>query len=62
VTREEEIQRRFAWDAYFAGIASISHHPKAGTDGARSIALCAKIADQMLAERDARFPANREAA
>ena len=56
-----EIGRRLAWDAYFAGIVSISRHPGAGKDRGygqdqeRSIEECAKIADEMMLERDKRF-------
>lgn len=58
---EVDSMRCLAWDAYFAGVASISLHPGAGKDrgyGAapqRSVTDCALIADAMLAERDKRF-------
>lgn len=58
---ENEVSRRFAWDAYFAGVTSINFHPGAGKDIGHgmaqkmSIEECAKVADEMLAERDKRF-------
>lgn len=52
--------RRLAWDSYFAGVMSISLHPGTTRDAAirRSVEDCAKIADEMLAERDKRFKEN----
>lgn len=60
-TTNETHFRKLAWDTYFAGVMSISLHPGAGKDRGygpaieRSVAQCAQIADEMLAERDKRF-------
>lgn len=53
-----EVSRRFAWDAYFGSVMSMSLHPGTTRDHAipRSLEECAVIADRMLAERDKRFP------
>ena len=57
MTENEENLRKLAWDAYFAGVMSISLHPGTTRDAAtpRSVDVCAKLADAMLAERDKRF-------
>lgn len=50
-----------AWDMYFCSIAGISFHPGAGKDlgdgraEKRTVSDCAKIADEMLAERKKRM-------
>lgn len=57
-----EFGRRQAWDSYFSGAMSISLHPGAGKNMGsgmstiRSVEECAVIADDMLIERDKRFP------
>lgn len=62
MTDNFQMTRRLAWDCYFSGVMSISLHPGSGLDKGygkaeeRSISECAKIADEMLMERDKRFP------
>jgi hypothetical protein len=52
-----DMDRRIAWDIYFAGVYGMSLHPGCTRDGAKqkTVKECARIADQMLKERDERF-------
>lgn len=53
----EALQRRQAWDMYFASLASMNLHPGMTRDGAErhSWAACAAIADEMVKQRDERM-------
>lgn len=55
--------RLIAWDIYFGSITSLARfHPGSARDRAPlTIKECAEAADEMLAERDARFGPNGSA-
>jgi hypothetical protein len=46
------------WDLYFASIIGMNLHPGNNRDNATKMTLkeCGDLADQMLAERERRFP------
>lgn len=50
--------RCLAWDTYFCGVMTMNRHPGTTRDQAVRLTIpeCAEIADEMLKERDKRFP------
>lgn len=58
---DEQTQRRLAWDCYYAAAMGMSLHPGTTRDAAipRSPEKAAQIADDMLAQRDARVADGR---
>jgi len=48
-----------AWDMYFASIVSMSIHPGTNRENAikRSVEQCARLADEMMEQRDLTFAA-----
>lgn len=53
-----EVMRRAAWDMFASAALGMSMHPGTTRDAAKPLtaAQCAAIADQMIEERDKRFP------
>lgn len=49
--------RTLAWDTYFCGVVTMNLHPGMNRENVqkRTIAECAQIADEMMAEHDKRF-------
>jgi hypothetical protein len=57
VSEQEKLLRRQAWDMYFASLSSMNLHPGMTRDGAERLSweACARIADEMVAQRDLRM-------